>query len=234
MLRALLFTDPLIVALTVLMGTLSLAASLFDKSGRTQHRIARAWSRALLRVAGVRAEVRGLEKLDPKRSYILVANHLSLMDTPLVMGCIPLEFRFFAKKGLFKIPFLGWHLRRAGHLKVVRGDARASFRSLAEGARLVRERAISLLLFPEGGRSPEGLREFREGAAYLAIKAGIPAVPIGISGTRAILPMASIIPRPGKARIDIGEPIPTANLTPHDRGVLTRQLRDSIEKLMRT
>src|SRR5690242_17824873 len=96
-LRALFFTDPLIILFTIVMGSLSLGASLFDSTGRRQHRIARGWSRMLLWVSGVKVRVEGLEKLDPARSYVLVANHLSYMDTPLVLASIPLEFRFFAK-----------------------------------------------------------------------------------------------------------------------------------------
>lgn len=233
-LRALLLTDPLIVLLTAFLGTISLIASLFDKTGRAQHAVARAWARALLRVSGVRVAVTGLEKLDRGGSYVLVANHCSLMDTPLVLAHIPLQFRFFAKKGLYKIPLLGGHLRRAGHLPVVRGNPRASLKSLAEGAKLVKQRRVSVLLFPEGGRSPHGLREFREGAAYLAIKAGVPAVPIGISGTREILPMGSLRVHPGRARLLVGDPIPTGGLTLQDRHRLTEELRERIAQLLKT
>jgi 1-acyl-sn-glycerol-3-phosphate acyltransferase len=231
-LRALVITDPLIILCTVVMGSLSLAASMFDASGRVQHRIARAWSRLLLGVSGVKVHIEGLEKLDPMRSYVLVANHLSFMDTPVVLGHIPLEFRFFAKEGLFHIPFLGWHLRRAGHISVSRDDPRASLKSLTEGARLVRERGVSALLFPEGGRSPAELQEFKEGAAYLAIKARVPAVPLAIGGTRGILPMGSIIVRPGVARVVIGQPIETSAMKTHDHGELTRRLRESVAELM--
>ena len=231
-LRAVFFTDPLIILFTILMGSLSLSASLFDATGRRQHRIARAWSRMLLWVSGVKVRVEGLEKLDPARSYVLVANHLSYMDTPLVLASIPLEFRFFAKQGLFHIPFLGWHLRRAGHLPVLRGDARASLKSLTYGARLIHERGLSALLFPEGGRSPAELREFKEGASYLAIKAGVPAVPIGICGTRAVLKIGSYIVRPGRVTLRIGDPIETKDWKLQDREKLTQLLRAKIADLM--
>src|SRR5690242_13588905 len=112
-LRALLLIDPLIILLTIVMGTLALGASLFDKTGRCQHRIARAWARLLLQVSGVTLMIEGVEKLDPKGSYVLAANHLSLMDIPVVLATIPLQIRFFAKKGLFRIPLLGTHLKRA-------------------------------------------------------------------------------------------------------------------------
>jgi 1-acyl-sn-glycerol-3-phosphate acyltransferase len=214
------------------MGTISLVVSLFDSTGRAQHSVARAWSRMLLAVSGAKVRVAGMEKISGLTSCVLVSNHLSFMDTPVVLASIPLEFRFLAKKSLFKIPFIGYHLHRAGHIPVQRGDARASLKSMAEAARVVRERAVSVLVFPEGGRSPGALREFKEGAAYIAIKSGAAAVPVGISGTRAVLPMGSLIVRAGEVRLRIGDPIPTTSLTLHDRGQLTAQLRERVAELM--
>jgi 1-acyl-sn-glycerol-3-phosphate acyltransferase len=231
-LRAALFIDPLIALDTIVMGTLSMIASLFDATGFTQHRIARLWARFILVVSGMRVEVEGLDKIEPGGLYVLVSNHLSLTDTPVLMAVIPLQFRFFAKQGLFRIPFLGGHLRRAGHLPVVQDDARAGLRTLAHGARLVRERGVSVLIFPEGGRSDDGLlKEFRGGAAYVAIKAGVPALPIGITGTREVLPMGSLLVRPGRVRLRIGDPIPTAGLRLHDHIRLTAELHRRIGDL---
>jgi 1-acyl-sn-glycerol-3-phosphate acyltransferase len=231
-LRAIFFIDPLIILLTIVMGALSFGASLFDSTGRRQHRIARAWARMLLQVSGVRLTVEGLEKLDPGASYVLAANHLSLMDIPVMLATIPLEIRFFAKKGLFQIPFLGTHLNRAGHLPVVRDDPRASVKILQAAAHRVRHDGITPLLFPEGGRAPEEMREFKEGAAHLAIKAGVPIVPVALAGTREVLRMGSVIVQPGKVRVRVGDPIETAGLKPHDRTELNRQLRDTIVELL--
>lgn len=233
-LRAYLLIDPAIVLVTIIFGLLSLVASVFDSSGRTQHAIARVWARILLAVSGVRARVEGLEKLPAGASCVLVANHSSFMDIPTVLAMIPLQIRFFAKKGLFRIPLLGGHLRRAGHLPVVRENPRGSLGSLTEGARLVRERGISVLLFPEGGRSPAHLREFKEGAAYLAIKAGVPAVPVGIIGTRAVLPMGSVHVRPHAVTVRIGDPISTQGLKLHARAELSRTLRRRVAELIGT
>jgi 1-acyl-sn-glycerol-3-phosphate acyltransferase len=227
-LRAALVTDPLIVLVTIAMGTLSLATSLFDSSGRAQHAVARLWARMLLAIGGVRVRVEGLERISAEASYVFVSNHLSYMDTPLVVAHIPAQFRFLAKKGLFKVPFIGYHLKRAGHIPVPRGDARASLRTMSEAARIVRERGVSVLVFPEGGRAPGAMREFKAGAAYIAIKAGVPAVPVGIVGTRQILPMDSLLVRGGEVRLRIGEPIPTVGLTIHDHRQLTERLREAV------
>jgi 1-acyl-sn-glycerol-3-phosphate acyltransferase len=104
-------------------------------------------------------------------------------------------------------------------------------RTLAVAARVIRERGVSVLVFPEGGRSPGALEEFKEGAAYIAIKAGVPAVPVGILGTREILPMDSLLPLRGPVTLRVGEPIPTAGLAMRDRAALTRRLRERVLEL---
>src|SRR3989442_12173265 len=147
--RSLLITDPIIILATIVMGSVSLLASLLDSAGRVQHQISRVWSRMLLVVSGVKTRIEGLEKIDPRGVYVFVANHRSLMDTPVVLAHIPVQFRFLAKKGLFLIPILGTHLRRAGHLPVVKGDPRASLRSMSDEAKIIRERGVSVRLFPE-------------------------------------------------------------------------------------
>ncbi len=230
-LRSLLFTDPLIVLLTVAYGLVSYVTTFFDSSGRLPNKLAGAWARALLRVCGVRLSVAGREKIDPHQSYVFVANHRSYMDIPTILVAIPMEFRFFAKKGLFQIPFMGTHLKRAGHLPVARGDARASVKIMTLGARLIQERKISMVLFPEGGRSHGGMREFKEGAAYIAIKAGVPIVPLGLVGTRDVLPIGSGYVRAGHVMLHIGDPIPTAGMKLHDRLQLTELLARQVAEL---
>ena len=103
---------------------------------------------------------------------------------------------------------------------------------MSQGARVVRERGVSVLLFPEGGRSPHALREFKEGAAYIAIKAGVPAVPIALVGMRRILPMGSIHIRAGRAVLRVGDPIPTKGLVIADRAALNQRLYREIERLL--
>ncbi len=230
-LRALLITDPLIAVAIAAAGTISLIMSLFDSTGRTQHAVARAWGWTLLKVPGVKVRVEGLEKITPDASYVVVSNHLSYMDIPVLFACLPLQFRFLAKKSLFKVPFIGFHLKRAGHVAVDREDARASLKTLAESARFIRELGVSLLIFPEGGRSPDAMRDFKEGAAYIAIKAGVPAVPVALIGTRQILPMDSLLVRGGPVTLRVGDPIPTDGLRAHDHAALTQQLQERVTEL---
>jgi 1-acyl-sn-glycerol-3-phosphate acyltransferase len=226
---AALVTDPLIILATIVFATVSVAISLFDATGRRQARIAVAWSRALLKVSGVKGKVEGLENISPNGVYVFASNHASYMDTPVVLGNIPVQFRFLAKRGLFMIPFLGTHLQRAGHIPVFRGNARQNLKTLVMAAETVQKRGISLLIFPEGGRSQDGtLGQFSEGAAYIAIKAGVPLVPLTLQGTRAVLPFGSGLPRPGRIRMLIGDPIPTEGLSLKCREQLTAQVRAQI------
>src|ERR1700728_4713051 len=155
-LRGALFADPAIILATIFFGTISLIVSFFDATGTVQIRVARTWAKFLLAVSGVRVHVEGVEHIDPNGSYVFISNHLSFVDTPVALANIPVQFRFLAKRGLFQIPFLGWHLARAGHIRVPRGDARAAVRTMRLASQVVREQGISLLIFPEGGRSRDG------------------------------------------------------------------------------
>jgi 1-acyl-sn-glycerol-3-phosphate acyltransferase len=233
-LRSILFSTPLIALSTIAMGLVSMVCSFFDRSGDTAHKVARLWGKSLTAVSFIRVRVEGLEKLDRRANYVFVSNHGSYMDIPAILSRLPYQFRFFAKKGLFQIPFLGWHLGWAGHLPVDRGNARASLKSMSAGANLIARAHVSMLLFPEGGRSkPEqGLREFKEGAAYIAIKAGVPLVPMALVGLRDLLPHGSGHIRSGRVTLRIGDPIPTAGLHISEREDLTRRLHSEIARML--
>jgi len=229
--RAYVITAPAIILATIGFGLVSLVVSLFETSGRRQIAVARSWARFLLWVSGVKVKVEGLEKISAEGSYVFVSNHLSYMDTPVVLANIPVQFRFMAKRGLFQIPLLGTHLARAGHIPVARDDPRAAVKAMATAAQIVRERGISLLIFPEGGRSHDGeLQPFKEGAAHIAIRAGVSVVPVALQGTREILPFGSACVRSGNVTMRVGEPISPAGA--RDREHLTAELRNRIVALL--
>ena len=231
LLRSLLWTDPAFYALTAFMGTLSLAASLVDGKGKRQHRIAQRWARMVMRLIGVEVVVTGAENLTPGQAYVFCSNHLSLIDTPLVFGYLPWEFRILARHGLWRVPFLGWHLKRAGHMPVNRED-RTGLRNLSAAADRVRQ-GMSVLIFPEGGRSPDGtMGDFKPGAAYVALKAGVPIAPFCIIGSRQIHKKGSVTLYPGRVELHFGRPIPTTGMTPKDARHLTALTRQRIADLL--
>jgi 1-acyl-sn-glycerol-3-phosphate acyltransferase len=223
----------MVVLSTIWYGSISLAQSFFDSTGRAQIATARRWARSLLRIGGVKVTLDGIEKIRPDGSYVIASNHLSYMDTPVILANIPVQFRFLAKRGLFQIPFLGTHLARAGHIPVPRADPRAAIKTMALAAGTIRNKGISMLVFPEGGRSHDGaLQAFKEGAAYIGIKAGVPIVPIALVGTREILPFGSAHIRPGAVTLRIGEPIETCGLSLRDRGAVMEQIRERISGML--
>ena len=228
-LRGALIADPAIILATIFFGSVSIASSFFDSTGRRQAAIARVWAKVLLLASGVKVTVEGLQHIDPKAPYIFVSNHTSYIDTPVILANISAQFRFLAKSGLFQIPFLGTHLSRAGHIPVPREDPRAAVKTLQLAAETVQKKDISLLVFPEGGRSHDGvLTPFKEGGAYIAIRAGVPVVPLVIIGGVHVLPFGKGVVQSGHITMRVLPPVPTTGLTLKDRGALTEQLHGLI------
>ena len=153
--RSLLFTNLLIYFFTAVCGTVSLLGSVFDAGGRWQHACARVWSWLILKTSGIRVRVEGLEHVHPGENAIYCANHQSAMDIPVLFVNLPAQFRFVAKRSLFNMPFMGWHLRRSGHIPVDRDRPREALKSMKKAAQEIRE-GKSVLLFPEGHRSRSG------------------------------------------------------------------------------
>jgi 1-acyl-sn-glycerol-3-phosphate acyltransferase len=225
--RSLLYFIPLIFLATAGFGLWSLAVSVFEASGRRQHAIARHWARTLLRIAGVRVTVTGREYLSRGGSCVLVANHLSYMDTPVVFAELPMQFRILARRWLFSIPCLGWHLRRSMHLPIA-ADVSGSVRSLLRAAEHVRH-GLPVFIFPEGGRSHQGqLQAFRGGAFLLAIRAHVPVIPMVLVGTREVLRYGSLHIRPGCVCVHVLPPISTTDLSSREVERLSTDVRSQI------
>jgi 1-acyl-sn-glycerol-3-phosphate acyltransferase len=211
---------------TIVMGTISLLLWPLDRTGELQHSCARWWCRMVALTIGARIRVHGVEHVQPGRGYVYMANHSSLIDTPALFAYLPYQFKIMAKRELFFVPFLGWHLWSSGNFAVDRGDARRTATSLRRIIDAVRA-GTSIAVFPEGTRTPDGrLQEFKAGAFKIAVRAGVPIVPVTIRGTFALLPKTTLAPRPGIVDVFIGAPIDTA-------GASDRRVSDLMERTHR-
>ncbi len=222
--RTVCFLIPCITVYTVVLGTLSLASSAFDRRGYFAHRCARAWSWLILATTGVSVEVEGLQRLEPGRTYIFVSNHQSIYDIPVIFAALPFQLRIIAKESLGSFPFLGWHLRRTGHLLV---DRRRPDRLgiLRKWKALVGD-GLSLIVFPEGTRSPDGrVAAFKAGSILLAIEAQLPLVPLSVDGTRGVMPKGQLTTCPGRARLHVHVPVETMGMDPRSARDLAERIR---------
>lgn len=215
---------PVISLLTAALGAISLVSSALDRTGRASHACARAWARVILFVSRTRVEVRG--SLPPIGTCVFASNHQSLYDIPILFASIPRQLRIIAKESLGGVPFVGWHLRLAGHLLVQR--ERPGPAILRRMRRLIAEDA-SLIVFPEGTRSRDGrVGRFKRGVFVLAIQQGIPIVPVTVAGSRMVMARGRLTVHPGKVIVTIHEPVPTSGLGRDDARGLADRVREIV------
>jgi 1-acyl-sn-glycerol-3-phosphate acyltransferase len=222
---------PLMAVATACFGSVSLLCGLWDRSGRQQHLVARAWAGVMLRCALSPVRIMGAEKLRNYPVAVYASNHLSYMDTPALFAKLPFQFRILAKQGLWKVPFVGWYLRRSGQVPVDSGSSRSAVAGLLRGVAALKA-GMPLVLFPEGSRSPDGhMQAAHSGCAFMALRAGVPLVPLALIGTYELLPIHVYSLRPRPLMIIVGDPIPTDGLTTRDADALTVRLYDEISKM---
>jgi 1-acyl-sn-glycerol-3-phosphate acyltransferase len=222
---------PLMALATAFFGCISLVCGLWDRSGRQQHIVARRWAAAMLRCALSPVRIVGAEKLKNYPVAVYASNHLSYMDTPALFAKLPFQFRILAKQGLWKVPFVGWYLDRSGQVPIDSGSSRSAVAGLLRGVAALKA-GMPLVLFPEGSRSPDGhIQAAHSGCAFMALRAGVPLVPLALIGTYELLPIHVYSLRPRPLMIIVGDPIPTAGLTTRDADALTVRLYDEIGKM---
>ena len=231
--RTNIFQAPLFFLYTAACGSFSLFVSLFEKSGRVQHRIAKVWARGCIKISGSRLRVHDPENLRKHPVAVYAANHTSYMDTPVIFSTLPFQFRILAKKELWTMPFIGWHLNRSGQIPVDTVSANSTVSSLGAAVRALRA-GMPLFVFPEGARTPDGTTQpFLAGAAFLAIRAQVPLVPIALSGVYDLLPIHTRHFYPGEITLTVGEPISTTGMTLRQVEELNARLRETIEQMRR-
>lgn len=194
--------------------------------------IPRIWGKLILAIGGVRVRIEGLENLEGGGPYIFAANHQSQFDIFALQGCFTVDFRWLAKKELFEVPIFGRAMRLAGYIPIDRSRGRQALVSLNEAAQRIAS-GTSVILFPEGTRSVDGkLQSFKTGGMVLAIKSGVPLVPMGISGTHEILPKGKLLARPGLVTIRVGKPINTKDYTARQKQDLADRVRSEVAALL--
>jgi len=225
--RTVLFLIPAIGAYTVAFGAMSIASSFVEKTGYFAHWCARTWSRWILATTGVCVDVIGLEQLDPRGTYVFVANHQSFFDIPILFWSLPHQLRIIAKESLGKFPVIGWHLQRTGHMLVDRSKPdRAKIFGWA--ARLTTN-GLSLILFPEGTRSVDGhVGKFKAGTFFLALDANLRVVPLSIVGSRHVMLKGRLATYPGGVKLIVHAPIDTAGLSSKDARQFAERVRQII------
>jgi 1-acyl-sn-glycerol-3-phosphate acyltransferase len=222
---------PLIALATAFFGCISLVCGLWDRSGRQQHFIARVWARVLLIISLSPVELVGEGNLAGSGSAVYASNHLSYYDTPVLFAKLPFQFRILAKQSLWKAPFIGWYLNRSGQLPIDAHSGRSAIAGLLRGVKTL-QAGMPLVLFPEGGRSETGrMTPFQSGAAFMAIKAQVPLIPVALIGTYELLPIHVYHLKPCPVKIVIGAPIVTTGVSTREAEALTARLFAEIERL---
>jgi 1-acyl-sn-glycerol-3-phosphate acyltransferase len=227
----LLFFIPVLAISTTVCALMALIGGIFSHYGKYATVVLRTWARSLLWAAGIILEITGLENIEPDESYILIANHQSHMDIPVLTCGLPIPLRIIAKKELFRIPFLGWGMKAVGMLRIDRSNRKQSFETLKEAEEIIKAYRLSILAFPEGTRSDDGkIHPFKKGPFVLAINTGLPLLPVSVSGTRKIVPKGKISLRAGRVKVHIHPLVATKNLTLGDRNKLVEKVQSIIEK----
>lgn len=181
--------------------------------------------RTSFRIVGIRPHLRGSEGIDFSTPFVLVANHLSNLDGPLLFSFLPADFRVLIKKETRWIPLIGWLMAGAGFIYVDRKKHGIRSSVTAEAARIIREHRYPFLVFPEGTRSRNGqLQPFKKGGVLIAVKAGVPILPVRISGTRDLMPPHSPWISAGSVDILFSPPLPTAGYSESDVPELVQTL----------
>ncbi len=208
----------------VIAGTLTRDQDLF-------YRWQRHWAKGLFRICGIDFEVSGEAHMHPEQAYVVVANHTSYMDVPAMFALLPRPPQFIAKRELGRIPFVGTALRWGRHILIERGNRSSARDSLEQAASHVRTGA-AVMVFPEGTRgTADEVAKFKTGAFRLAKAAGAAILPVGISGTRRILPKHGRLLRPHPIRVRIGAPISAADVMATDVHSLSRRARAAVAEL---
>ena len=219
-----LILNTIVVCLTIII------ISPFDKKGNTVHYIGKFWSLLNIFLSGTRLTIRGKEKINTNLTHIVMSNHQSLFDVWALIGKIPLQIRWIVKAEIRKIPIFGYTLERMGHIYVDRKKRAAAYISLETAAGKIKN-GTSVIIFPEGTRSNDGhLLKFRMGGIIMALKSGVPILPVTVNGSRFVLPKNTLALMPGKIEVVVGDVIDASTYDENNKNELMEKIRSAIQE----
>ena len=212
---------------TVVAAALAIIGILVTRRPWPGDMVGSVWGRFVAKVCGIRIEIEGTEHIDPRRAYVLIANHLSNLDVIATLAAVPLPIHFVAKQELLRVPVFGRALRMSNHIVIDRSKPEDAIARINERVAGQLGNAFGILFFAEGTRSPDGkVHAFKKGGVTLALHTGLPIIPVSISGTRKFLPKGSMRIHPGgRAKIVLGAPIETRGRSIDEREALNEQVR---------
>jgi 1-acyl-sn-glycerol-3-phosphate acyltransferase len=230
-LRSYLFLDPLIWLYTLVMGLAAVPGGVFDRTGQRLHWFSRTWSWLIMKTIFSPVKVTGLDKIDTTKPHVYAANHASALDIPVLYVNLPFQFRIAFKKELLSYPIVGWQLKRSGQICIDQQNPSHSISSIRAALKGLKE-GLPLVIFPEGGRTPDGhIKPFLPGAFFLAIKAQVDIVPVALVGTYELLPMNTYHIKCRPLEMRVGQPISTAGLTVRDMESLSARVQKELQAL---
>lgn len=181
-------------------------------------------------ILGIRLEVSGIERIEKRKAYIFMSNHLSIIDGPLLFMLIPQSLRVILKKEAFRIPIIAQAMRQAGLIPVDRKRLKGGKASIDRASRMIREKGFSFLIFPEGTRSRDGeLQPFKRGGVFLALNSQVDIFPVTIKGTYEMMPKGSFFIKKGKVRVAFHPPVSVEGFDRQNLSLLVDKVRDIIK-----
>ncbi|MBI3786328.1 MAG: 1-acyl-sn-glycerol-3-phosphate acyltransferase [Deltaproteobacteria bacterium] len=216
-----------VFSLTLLFALAAIVMTSLTRSTRCFDLLGPTWSRWILAICGVRIDVEGLENVDPKRSCVLISNHLSNFDVWATFAALPFNLRFVAKKELTRLPFFGRALAMSEHVIIDRSNPDEAIARINARVAARPDSGFCILFFAEGTRSPDGrIHAFKKGGVSLAIRTGLPIIPVTVSGTWKLLPKGAWVIRPGgRVKVVLDRPIETTGIHLDDRDALNERVR---------
>jgi 1-acyl-sn-glycerol-3-phosphate acyltransferase len=230
-LRSYFILNTLIWFYTLAMGVIALPGGMFDRTGRRLHWFSRTWSWLIMKTILSPVQVTSLDKIDLSKPHVYAVNHASALDIPVLYVNLPFQFRIVFKKELLAYPIVGWQLRRSGQVCIDQQKPTNSIAAIRSAVKSLKA-GMPLVIFPEGGRTPDGeIKPFLPGAFFLAIKAQVDIVPVALVGTYELLPMNTYHIKCRPLEMRVGEPISTAGMTMRDLEAVSAKVMKEMEKL---